>query len=102
MGKSIGAKFTLGISLVAVMVCVIFGFISYTNSSRALTNTMQQDMISEAQSGSKLVAAQEKLYESQMQLIAERPDIKSMAWNQQNMVLADETKKLGFMRMGVA
>ncbi|HEX3011991.1 MAG TPA: methyl-accepting chemotaxis protein, partial [Syntrophomonadaceae bacterium] len=95
-------KFTLGISLVAVMVCVVFGFISYTNSSRALTDTMQQDMISEAQSGSELVAAQEKLYESQMQLIAERPDIKSMAWNQQNMVLADETKKLGFMRMGVA
>lgn len=102
LGKSIGAKFSLWLALVALVICSVLGFMAYWNSSRTLMNTIEQDMLSEAENGARLVAAQELLYKSQLQAIADRPDIRQMDWEQQSAVLDEQTNKLGFAKMGIA
>lgn len=102
MGKSIGAKFSLWLSLVSLIICGVLGFMAYWNSSQTLMETIERDMISEANNGARLVAAQEILYKSQLQAVADRPDIRQMDWDQQSKVLDDQADKLGFTKMGIA
>ncbi len=102
MIKSIGVKLALWLSLVSLVICGILGFIAYWNGSQALFDTIERDMISEAENGAKLLATQEHLYSTQLQSIADRPEIKQMDWTQQRTVLENEKTRLGFLRMGVA
>jgi methyl-accepting chemotaxis protein len=102
LGKSIGAKLTLWLSLISLTICGLLGFMAYWNGSKTLMTTIGQDMVSEARNGAKLVAAQQQAYSSQLQLIADQEELRSMDWNQQKEVLIEESKQLGFMRMGVA
>lgn len=102
MGKSIGTRFTIYLSVVCLFICGALGFLSYNTSSKALFGAIKTDMSAKAEAGASLMAAQTNNYVSNLQALAGRPEIQSMDWGEQRPLLEAEVKRLGFTKIGIA
>ncbi|EPR34361.1 methyl-accepting chemotaxis sensory transducer with Cache sensor [Alkalidesulfovibrio alkalitolerans DSM 16529] len=97
----IGAKLIGSLSLLLVLVCGGLGYIAYDRASTAVTNAVHENMPTMAEEGAKLVRSRLDYHLLAVQGVANRHVVRSMDWSLQAPALEDETKRLGYLGMGI-
>ncbi|MGI6451867.1 MAG: PAS domain S-box protein [Syntrophomonadaceae bacterium] len=102
MLQRFSSRFIIYITIMLLVVCGGLGIVSYCSASRTVLNKIQQNLTGQAQLGTALVAAGIESRLNTLDAIAQRPEIRSMVWEEQLPVLQQESQRLGYLRMGVA
>ncbi|NCC26469.1 MAG: HAMP domain-containing protein, partial [Deltaproteobacteria bacterium] len=97
----IGIKLIGGFLSLLILVCVGLGLIAYDQSSKAVLSQVQENIVLMADDGAKLVRSELNFYFATLEGVANRNIIKSMDWDTQREALESETKRLGFLGMGI-
>jgi len=98
---SIRKRLTIWIILMLVMVSIGGGSLAYLQASRAVQFQLTENAPLVAAFGAQVIENKLENYIAVMEGIANRDQIKSMDWELQKRVLDNETKRLGFLGMGI-
>ena len=100
--KSISTRLMLAFSLAILLICGGLGTIAYYYASQGILTVIEEDMPGRADDAAQLVAQQVQSSLQVATAIADRNVIQSMDWEQQAPVLREQSRKLGYKRIGVA
>ena len=97
----IGAKLAMGICILLAFVCGGMAVVSYRAASGALQNNIEQSLPSVATEAAKYVATRLDVLRVGIEAIAARNVVRGMDWPTQKTALEEETKRRGYLAMGV-
>lgn len=102
--RSIKANLMVSISAVLFLVCVGLGYMSYWNSSKALVENVRDTLPQLTAQGAKVVENRIDLHLSILESLASRERISDMNNSTEDklLVLNEEVKNRGHLRMGIA
>lgn len=101
MKSKVQNKFIIQITLLVLVICLTLGIVCGKLSSQLLQNSLEETLNTKADDCSKLIKKEIDNYISQVETLAQRPDISSMNWESQQQILLDEAKRMGFERFQV-
>ena len=101
MKNKVQNKFIMQITLLVLIICLTLGIVCGKLSSQLLQNSLEETLNTKADDYSKLIKKEIDNYISQVETLAQRPDITSMNWESQQQILLDEAKRMGFERFQV-
>jgi methyl-accepting chemotaxis protein len=100
--KSIATKISLFIGLLALVMCGGLGLFAYTRSSSAVLAEVEQALTLVAKEASRYVNSTLESQLNLLEAIAERPEMKSMNWEEQLPTIRSEEKRLSqFLALAV-
>ncbi len=102
MMNSIGKRLALSVTALLLVVGVLLGSVAYLQSTRALTDSVHLTLTSKAEDAAKLVSSRLDYYLSSMTAIASQEVMRSGSLAQKLAVCAAESKRLGFIYIGVS
>ena len=97
----LGSKLVGGSCLLLLLICGGMGLLSYRAASHALQNSIELSLPSMAKESAKYVRVRLDNYLLGIEGVANRLVIKSMDWKKQRPALENETKRLGYLGMGI-
>ncbi|TYT74361.1 methyl-accepting chemotaxis protein [Desulfobotulus mexicanus] len=98
---SIGAKLMTGVTALLLMICTGMGFFSYRAAYQTLQNTTESSLTVIAEEGAKYIRVQLDSYILGIESVAQRRVIREMNWEEQQVVMENEARRLGYMTMGI-
>ncbi|MCA1743154.1 MAG: methyl-accepting chemotaxis protein [Desulfonatronovibrio sp.] len=90
-----------GFLTLLILVCAGLGYIAYDRSSSAVLGQVQENIPLMARDGARLVENRVDHHLTVVESVANNQAIRSMNWNLQKKVIEDETKRLGYLGMGI-
>ncbi len=102
MRGSIGAKISVLVAVLVIVISAGLGLVAYQVGSSAVIQQVEQALLMEAEEAVHYLQSRFDVQLTALQAIAARPEIKSMDWNVQEPVLQAELKRLGlYLAIGV-
>ena len=99
---SLKVKLAGSFSILLIVACCTLFFISYSNASRALRDTVNQNLPEVAREGAKLLRSRLDYHVLAVETIANRHVVRSMDWEQQVTELGPARERLGYNFLGAA
>ncbi len=90
-----------GFLTLLILVCAGLGYIAYDRSSNAVLGQVQENIPLMARDGARLVEYRMDHHLIVVESVANNQAIRSMDWDLQRKVLEEETKRLGYLGMGI-
>ncbi|MGH4122607.1 MAG: methyl-accepting chemotaxis protein [Clostridium sp.] len=92
--NNVGTKIFIQITMVIVLICCLFGGVTYSKSAKALKTRIEIDLQSKAKDESALINSKISEEIKALEAVAARPEIKSLNMATQNPVLASESERM--------
>lgn len=99
---SVGVKMVGGFVILLMIVCGGLGYIAYERASSAALSQVRENIPRMAADGARLVRSRMDYHLLAIESVADRNVIRSMNWETQLPALEEETRRLGYQRLGVA
>lgn len=97
----IGTKIAVCFASLLLFSLSFLGYITYSGSSFALSNSISTFSVSNAEYAAKLVEKTLNTYISNVEAIVARPEIRTMDWEKQEASLISEVERLGYLRLNI-
>ena len=94
--NSVSTKIFLQTTSVIVIICVVLGQITYSKSSKALYNQIENSLQSKTKDEALLISSKINENINALQAVTARPEIQSMDMNLQKDTLISEGKRMNF------
>jgi methyl-accepting chemotaxis protein len=100
--RNIATKMSLYVGVLLLVMCVILGIFAYQRGAEAVKDEIRDALRLMAQEGSRYLESRFELQLAVLQTVAERPEIRSMNWDQQrSTILSEEARLTQFLALGV-
>jgi methyl-accepting chemotaxis protein len=99
--KKVQSKLTLQIFLLVLIICGILSFGAYYISSNSLNETVKTNLVERTDDASKLLSNYMKDKQTALDGVTALNEVKSENWEIQKPILIEESKKLGFEKLGI-
>lgn len=102
--KSIGTKLIIYITVLLLIVCTSLGILADVFASRSLTQSIEESLTQIASEAAMIVDSRIEGEFNTLKVIAANNNIKDekITWKNKSLMLNNEVKKLGYLRMGIA
>lgn len=100
--KSIGHRLALYFGLMVVLACVGFGILVYNYTTRTLIEAASLTFPEYAKTSAYIIDSSLKTQLTNLEMIAQRNEIRQLNWPEQKSALTAETSLLGYLYMGFA
>lgn len=101
-GMGIGAKLTLELSLLILLVCTILTMVSYRKSSDIITENITESLENRARENADIFNEKLQQKRTEIETLARRESIISMDWSIQAPIIKAEAERLGYEEMQVS
>mgnify|MGYP000967467783 FL=1 len=100
--KSIATKISIYIGILVFLICGILGIFAYRDGADAVRGEIEEALLLMAQEGSRYLESRFELQLSVLEAVAERPEIRSMNWEEQLPAIRSEEERLSqFLALAV-
>lgn len=100
--KSIGRRLSMYFGLMVVLACVGFGILVYNYTTRTLIEAASLTFPEYAKTSAYIIDSSLKTQLTNLEMIAQRNEIRQLNWPEQKSALTAETSRLGYLYMGFA